>query len=78
MCNLPSSQILSKAMEETKLLAYFESAVLGSQLLLELGDLAGGIFPKLGKVALKSLNIFNQLSNFSFFGGQFYFQAGSC
>lgn len=56
---------------------YFERAVLGTQLLLELGDLAGGVLPQLGEASLQSLHVLHQLGDFPLFGGQLNFEAGA-
>lgn len=56
---------------------YFERAVLGTQLLLELGDLAGRVLPQLGEAGLESLHVLYQLGNLPLFGGQLNFEAGS-
>lgn len=57
---------------------YFESAVLGRQLLLQLGDLAAGILPQLGEAALESLDILDELGDLALLGSQLHFQAGAC
>lgn len=56
---------------------YFERAVLGTELLLELGDLAGGVLPQLGEASLQSLHVLHQLGDFPLFGGQLNFEAGA-
>lgn len=56
---------------------YFEGAVLGTQLLLELGDLAGRVLAQLGEAGLESLHVLHQLGNLPLFGGQLNFQAGA-
>lgn len=56
---------------------YFECAVLGAQLLLELGDLAGRILTQLGEAGLESLHVLHQLGDLPLFGGQLNFQAGA-
>lgn len=56
---------------------YFEGAVLGAQLLLELGDLAGRVLPQLGEAGLESLHVLHQLGDLPLFGRQLNFQAGA-
>lgn len=56
---------------------YLERAVLGTQLLLELGDLAGRVLTQLREAGLESLHILHQLGDLPLFGGQLNFQAGA-
>lgn len=56
---------------------YFEGAVLGTQLLLELGDLAGRVLAQLREAGLESLHVLHQLRDLPLFGGQLNFQAGA-
>jgi len=67
----------SKAAEQ-RMEPYFQCAVLGGQLLLQLRDLAAGVLPQLGEAALESLDIFYKLGDFPLLCSQFYFQAGPC
>lgn len=56
---------------------YFECAVLGAQLLLELGDLAGRVLPQLREAGLESLHVLDQLRDLPLFSRQLNFQAGA-
>lgn len=71
----PISSSLRHPLGRTK--PYFECAVLGCQLLLQLGDLAAGVLPQLGEAALEPLHILHELRDLALLRRQLHFQAGA-